>query len=579
MRYGFGYDADGPYGRIVALLGAHVPVGTVVDIGCGNAAIAEPLRDLGYGYIGVDLDSDTVAAVRARGWEAHQLDLSRDEELADAIAALAAGRTIVAFTALDVIEHLPAPRRSLRAIHAAMTRTGAEWLGVSIPNVAHVDLGLKLLSGRWDVTPTGLLDDTHISLYTEARLRADTSATGFEPGPADDFHRDDSDQAFPSGLLTLSRSTPLSRLLRSVRARADIHATTNQFVRLFRRGAAPEAPESDHHSTLPDVPFLTVLVPCSGLAELRDLAAELSRQTVTDFEVVVLSYGSEQLDLAAVRSAFDQATVERVRLEVVDGGARTAALAHGVAVARGLYVSVAEPRFELGPDWVEQFLSAAVDEGPIVHSGIGGVTESLRFDFGSNLRAPRTPLATVAIPRAAFTQLGIGFDPAFEALEGLDVVLLAATWCGVVDTEAFTVLQRSANEEAFTAAQQSVVAELLALLDAAPLLLPEGSATRLLSTPARSEHPTRAVDADATRQRVLASLHSPGALQRFGAATRTEILVGEIDAQRGRAEAAEVALAAMERSRVWRATKPVRWLMQLPLIRRTVGRLVRVLRR
>jgi len=254
-RYEFSFDPRSPYGHLVDLVVAHVPPGLVIDLGCGHAAIAGPLHEHGYQYAGADMDPATVDALTANGVEAHRLDLSATDALADAIVALAAGRPVVAVTALDVVEHLPRPVDSLRAVHAAMARLGAEWLGLSIPNVAHVDLAAKLLAGRWDVTPTGLLDDTHISLFTEQRLRDDLDAAGFSAGPAKDFHLEFSDQHFPTDLATLAPAAPLARLIRAVRGGADAHATTNQFVRLFLRtdAASPKDTPTPSGPPLPEL--------------------------------------------------------------------------------------------------------------------------------------------------------------------------------------------------------------------------------------------------------------------------------------------------------------------------------------
>jgi SAM-dependent methyltransferase len=275
-RYEFSFDPRSPYGHLVDLVVAHVPQGLVVDLGCGHAAIAGPLHEHGYQYVGADMDQATIDALIANGIEAHPLDLSATDALADAIVALAAGRPVVAITALDVVEHLPRPVHSLRAVHAAMARLGADWLGLSIPNVAHVDLAAKLLAGRWDVTPTGLLDDTHISLFTEARLRHDLAVAGFADGPQKDFHLEFSDQHFPADLATLAPAAPLARLVRSVRAGADAHSTTNQFVRLFRRTDEPLPTDAPLRS---DGPFLSVVVRSGG--DAQEWMASLPRRART----------------------------------------------------------------------------------------------------------------------------------------------------------------------------------------------------------------------------------------------------------------------------------------------------------
>ncbi len=42
---------------------------------------------------------------------------------------------------------------------------------ISVPNVAHIDVRLMLLEGRWDYQQTGLMDDTHLRWFTKTSLR------------------------------------------------------------------------------------------------------------------------------------------------------------------------------------------------------------------------------------------------------------------------------------------------------------------------------------------------------------------------------------------------------------------------
>ena len=49
---------------------------------------------------------------------------------------------------------------------------------ISIPNVAHADLRLLLLEGRWTYQDTGLLDRTHLRFFTRESLRELLAANG-----------------------------------------------------------------------------------------------------------------------------------------------------------------------------------------------------------------------------------------------------------------------------------------------------------------------------------------------------------------------------------------------------------------
>src|SRR5262245_38417297 len=170
MKYDFGYEPGSSYAQLVALLDAHAPRGLVIDLGCGAAQIAAPLRELGFEYAGADVDTESLTAIAERGIEGHAIDLGDLDALPDAVTAIAGGRTVAAITLLDVLEHLPDPQRALTALGDALRAVDGELLGLSVPNVAHSDLAAQLLMGRWEVTDTGLLDRTHLSLFTDRRL-------------------------------------------------------------------------------------------------------------------------------------------------------------------------------------------------------------------------------------------------------------------------------------------------------------------------------------------------------------------------------------------------------------------------
>src|SRR5262249_1595784 len=63
----------------------------------------------------------------------------------------------------DVLEHLRHPDRVLRRLQPLLVSSGH--LVVSIPNVAHGSVRLALLLGRFDYTPSGLLDDTPLRFF------------------------------------------------------------------------------------------------------------------------------------------------------------------------------------------------------------------------------------------------------------------------------------------------------------------------------------------------------------------------------------------------------------------------------
>ncbi len=68
----------------------------------------------------------------------------------------------------DVLEHLRNPERVLKWAVDLLKEDGT--IIASIPNVAHADILVNLLNGRWNYTPLGLLDNTHIHFWAEKNL-------------------------------------------------------------------------------------------------------------------------------------------------------------------------------------------------------------------------------------------------------------------------------------------------------------------------------------------------------------------------------------------------------------------------
>src|SRR5690349_16128676 len=257
--YHFQYAEDNVYGHAVRLVRAHgARSGVHLDLGCGFGAIAEPLRELGLEYVGVDLDPDGVADLRRRGFETHVLDLRQVRELEQRLREIVGARRLASVTMLDTLEHVPDDVGVLSALRALADGVAAP-LVVSVPNVAHRDLGLKLVTGQWTYTETGLLDRTHVVHHTERLIEAMALTSGWHQVGEADVSRELSDQHFPADSVVLSAAAAVGAFLRQVRDAADRNARVVQFVRAYLAGPPQPAPlVADRDG--PERPFLTVIV-------------------------------------------------------------------------------------------------------------------------------------------------------------------------------------------------------------------------------------------------------------------------------------------------------------------------------
>jgi 2-polyprenyl-3-methyl-5-hydroxy-6-metoxy-1,4-benzoquinol methylase len=146
-------------------LRALVPIGArrVLDVGCGGGALGAALKEERPGCEVVGLEGFPEAAARARA----RLDdvLCLDLDSLDALPADAGKFDAMVFG--DVLEHLLDPVRLLRTLLPALADDGV--LVLSIPNVKHWTVLYPLLvKDRWTYEDAGLLDRTHVHLFTAA---------------------------------------------------------------------------------------------------------------------------------------------------------------------------------------------------------------------------------------------------------------------------------------------------------------------------------------------------------------------------------------------------------------------------
>jgi 2-polyprenyl-3-methyl-5-hydroxy-6-metoxy-1,4-benzoquinol methylase len=148
----------GGHAKLIALVGEGK---RVLDIGCSSGYLARPLAGRGCTVVGIE--QDPVAAEEAREvcvevlvGDAETLELPFDPASFD---VLLCG---------DLVEHLRDPEGFLGRIRPLLRRDGL--LVLTTPNVANWANRLGLLVGRWRYTDRGILDRTHLHLFTQATL-------------------------------------------------------------------------------------------------------------------------------------------------------------------------------------------------------------------------------------------------------------------------------------------------------------------------------------------------------------------------------------------------------------------------
>jgi SAM-dependent methyltransferase len=144
----------------------------ILEVGCGAAALGGRWKrsDPGRQVWGVELDPVAASIAATRIDRVIEVDLDSVERLPDDAPLF---DLIVCG---DVLEHLRDPGRLLRVLGANLSPRGE--LIACVPNVAHWSVIADLLRGRFDYADQGLLDRTHVHLFTPSTFRELAAANG-----------------------------------------------------------------------------------------------------------------------------------------------------------------------------------------------------------------------------------------------------------------------------------------------------------------------------------------------------------------------------------------------------------------
>lgn len=572
-KYDYDFWDGSTYARALGLLERTIgmqasPGALVLDLACGAGALATAVsRVLGATYLGIDGDESFRSSVEKRGGEFARVDLDVPrEEMLDQLRSVIGMRRVCAVVMLDGLEHMVRHDDVLGALRELAHEHDAPVV-LSVPNVAHRDVGLKLMMGRWDYTDAGLLDQTHVRFYTELSLRNSLAMSGLHVVDRDDVILESSDQAFPEVHPVLQRRTTIRLFLDMVRQVAENTSAINQFVWLCHSGPR----HVPVHSGPSDEPFLSVLIRTRGrrLHELRETLLCLLAQSSADFEVLLLLHGAGEATRSAIGdllAEFPPGLTSNMRVVNVHGGTRARPLNVGFEQAAGRYVAVLDDDDHVMAHWVETFKNLEEEaagrlirarcatqgaEVLTVRGRAGSSATSMlslpydaEFSLLAHLIDNQTPFMSVAFPRGVFGHLGLRFDESLSTTEDWDFLLRSASLVGVHDSPEITAIYRrwSNSPASHTDHRQSEwVSNRSAIdrkMDVQPILLPPGEARAL-------------------RERLLAP---PVPVAPDPARAQAEFL-------RGRELALHEVLALLG-SRSWRITRPIRvlgWIRGRPV--------------
>ena len=157
----------GGHARLLDLVGADK---RVLDVGCSSGYLARPLVERGCTVVGIESDPEAAGAARA---------VCEDVLVGD-VEVMALPFENGSFDVVlcgDLIEHLREPEHFLARMRPYIRDRGR--LVLSTPNVANWAMRLSLLAGSWRYTERGILDRTHLHLFTRKTLVETLSRAGY----------------------------------------------------------------------------------------------------------------------------------------------------------------------------------------------------------------------------------------------------------------------------------------------------------------------------------------------------------------------------------------------------------------
>ena len=161
-RYAFAIDlanSNSSWATLVRWTGRNQ---RVLDVGCGRGQLGRILHEqFGCTVTGIEIDPEL--ARECVGYARVILGCAEDDQLYNNL-----GEKFDVIVCGDVLEHLRDPEIPLRAFHRLLAPQGR--LLISVPNVAQFRIRWMLLRGRWEYTPEGIMDETHLHWFTRASL-------------------------------------------------------------------------------------------------------------------------------------------------------------------------------------------------------------------------------------------------------------------------------------------------------------------------------------------------------------------------------------------------------------------------
>lgn len=155
--YSFNLEGNGSASRVARLVGKNK---TVLEVGCGPGSQSKVFHgQLGCDVVGIEIDPARADKARTYCRDVHVANLETDD-----LGSFLKDEKFDVIVCADVLEHLRNPGDLLIGLKTFLKPDG--YLVASIPNITHASIVYEMIHGRFEYHSEGLLDSTHIKLFS-----------------------------------------------------------------------------------------------------------------------------------------------------------------------------------------------------------------------------------------------------------------------------------------------------------------------------------------------------------------------------------------------------------------------------
>jgi 2-polyprenyl-3-methyl-5-hydroxy-6-metoxy-1,4-benzoquinol methylase len=256
----------------------------VLELGCANGRLGRRFKEShpGVQWWGVDRSTDATEVAGRYLDRVFNLDLDRLE-----LAALGRGFDVIVIG--DLLEHLANPEAVLEALYDLSAPNAR--IVCCLPNMAHLSVIERLVAGDMSYDATGLLDRTHLRLYSPASAFKTFLDAGWLPHLQDQYRVEMAPTAFAASIVDAAVALGLPR------DTAVRNLGLYQMILSCEKCPAPIFTQSTH------APRLSVIVPVNRPWQYELNIARSPGLREIDAEVIPVQGASSAADAFRIGAA------------------------------------------------------------------------------------------------------------------------------------------------------------------------------------------------------------------------------------------------------------------------------------